>query len=643
MRLTNIDGYRTIDEYVTQKLADFEREEKTFETLFSYMFRESDNIMAESSDGYRVKKITYGECKAEILALAPHLALALDGVKKGSMVGLYMANSLEWIEIFWALLLCGYKPLLMNSRLNERVLESILADYGVEAVLSDGKIFSVKTLLTDELSENVRTKAMSPLQNPVWENEIVFMSSGTTEKVKLCVYTGENLFYQIADSVSIVKHCPKIAAHYHGELKQLVLLPFYHVFGFIAVYVWFGFFSRTFVFPKDLQAQTVLNTVKKHNVTHIFAVPLVWDSIYKAALKKIRLRGEKTFAKFEKALRFAEKHGKFGDWFARKAFKEIRQGLFGESVQFLISGGSFIQKETLAFFNGIGYHLTNGYGMTEIGITSVEISDNKKTLASGSIGRPFNYTQYRIGDTGELEVKGKTRAHSIWQGGIKRATDYNEWFQTRDLAHSEGGRYYVGGRHDDLIVCENGENLNPVQTEKALLVESAEAVCLFESEGQPVLLVHVKDCYSSEKLQGVYDKILENIKTANLETVVRKIHVTPDPLLEDGDFKISRKKVAKRFKNGEFRLIDWQNMQRHLDEMLSALELEVRACVAEVLDKDPATVGVDANFFRDLDGSSLDYFALNDRIQTRYGVQLSAEEEQAPSTVREICDCISKN
>lgn len=643
MKLTNIDGYKTIDEYITQKLADFEKEEKTFETLFAYMFRESHNIMAESSDGYKVKKITYGECKAEILALAPHLQLALDGVTKGSMVGLHMANSLEWIEILWALLLCGYKPLLMNSRLNDKAIEDILTDYGVEAVLSDGKAFSVKTIYTNELSENVRTKAMSPLKTPTWENEIVFMSSGTTENVKLCVYTGENLFYQIADSVSIVKHCPKIAAHYNGELKQLVLLPFYHVFGFIAVYIWFGFFSRTFVFPKDLQAQTVLNTVKKHNVTHIFAVPLVWDSVYKAALKKIRLRGEKTFAKFEKGLLFSNKHGKLGSWFARKAFKEIRQGLFGESVQFLISGGSFIQKETLSFFNGIGYHLTNGYGMTEIGISSVEISDNKKVLESSSIGRPFNHTQYRINEKGELEVKGKTRAHSIWQGGVKTLTNYDEWFQTKDLAHSEGERYYVGGRHDDLIVCENGENLNPVQAEKALRIEGVEEACLFESDGQPVLLAHVKDCYSPEKLQSVYERLLEKMKTANLETTVRKIHLTPNSLLDSGDFKISRKKVARRFKNDEFRLIDLQDMQNHLDELLSALELEVRGYVAEVLDKAPDEVGVDANFFRDLDGSSLDYFALNDRIQTRYGVQLSAEEEQAPSTVREICDCISKN
>jgi hypothetical protein len=30
-----------------------------------------------------------------------------------------------------------------------------------------------------------------------WADEIIFMSSGTSDNVKLCFYTGENLFYQV--------------------------------------------------------------------------------------------------------------------------------------------------------------------------------------------------------------------------------------------------------------------------------------------------------------------------------------------------------------------------------------------------------------------------------------------------------------
>ena len=71
----------------------------------------------------------------------------------------------------------------------------------------------------------------------------------------------------------------------------------------------------------------------------------------------------------------------------------------------MISGGSTINLKTLEFFNAIGYHLANGYGMTEIGITSVELSDKKKLLNSGSVGLPFKGVEYRIED-GRLLVRG---------------------------------------------------------------------------------------------------------------------------------------------------------------------------------------------------------------------------------------------
>ena len=281
MKLNNISGFANINQYVNHKLQSFEKQNKTFATLFEFMFSESENVMAETSNGYKITKVTYGECKNQILRNAPNLKLALSELEKGDLVGIYMENSLDWIKVFWSTLYCGFVPLLLNSRLSDTTLENIFAEHSVKAVISDGKQFSIKTVLSSTVTGQLADEVI----DPDWADEIIFMSSGTTERIKLCVYTGENFFYQICDSVSIVKNCPQIASHYQGELKQLVLLPLYHVFGFIAVYLWFGFFSRTFVFLKDLNPQTVLNTIKKHKVTHLFAVPMVWETVHKEALR----------------------------------------------------------------------------------------------------------------------------------------------------------------------------------------------------------------------------------------------------------------------------------------------------------------------------------------------------------------------
>lgn len=640
MKPTNIAGCKNIAQYVKLKLELFSKMEKSFENLFELMFSEHDNVMAEMSDGFRIKQVTYGESKSNILALRPVLKQALKDVPSGSMVGLYMDNSVKWIEMFWVILSCGYNPLLMNLRMSKDVLEDIISVYGVPAVISEGEAFSANTLLADSLYASVGTVSAQP--DTVWGDEVIFMSSGTTSAPKLCGYSGENFFYQIADSYNILIRCPKIGKHYNGQIKQLALLPFYHVFGFIAVYLWFGFFSRTFVFLRDLHPQTLLATVRKHQVTHIFAVPLVWETIHKEAMRKISSRGEQSLAKFNKASDLVNSTNALGDIFAKQAFKEIRDNLFGDSIRFLISGGSGIDPEVVRFFNGIGYHMANGFGMTEIGITSVDISTNKKKLNKATIGHPFLYTHYDISENGELLVKGNARASRIMQNGKLTVTDPQVWFNTNDLASKENDKYLLHGRMDDLIVCSNGENLNPEITERELHINGADELCIFKgSQGEPILLISAKNVFTKEKLSDLKNSALEALEAAGVRDVISAVKVTNDKLLQGNDFKISRKKISKLYTEGRFNILD-PDSNTDSEQMLEALAVRIRAAFADALMVDAASIDDNADFFTDLGGSSLDYFTLIDSIKDDLGVDLSELQQSSLTTVKAFYEYLKK-
>ena len=641
-KLNGINGAPNINAYLSDKIARYETVEKNFENFFSFMFSERDNVMAETPDGYKVRKITYGQCADRIKALAPAFERALSFASKGEMVGLYMNNSVEWIEALWCILMCGYRPLLMNSRMSDEMLDKILEENKVPAVLSDGKEFSVKTVNVNDVIGSEEGGEYTP---DVWGSEIIFMSSGTTDNVKLCAYTAENFFYQICDSISIVEKCPQIIRGYKGELKLLALLPFYHVFGFIAIYIWFGFFARTFVFLKDIRPQTLMMTIQKHKVTHIFAVPLVWETVYKEAMRKIRAKGDKTYNKFIKALNTANNNALIGGAISKKAFAEIRENMFGDSIRFLITGGSGIKPEILEFFNGIGYHMANGFGMTELGITSVETSMSRKIRNKGSIGAPLRCTEYSISEKGELLVRGKTMSSRIEQNGEEFITDFNEWFNTHDLVTREKGRYYHHGRRDDLVVCRNGENLNPEIIEKVLYIKGINRLCLFSGEnGVPTLLVSVVDCFSSEKLHSYYAQIIEKLRQNHLNDEIQNIALTSDKLLAKNDFKLSRKKVAKRYAAGEYKIVNLQDTHAHIEYMLSELERKIRECFAEALQMNADEVGVTEDFFADLGGSSLNYFALVDILKAQFGVELDITDETQLVTVKDFCKYIeSKN
>ncbi len=623
--------------YVENKIDRYEKEEKNMATLFRYMFSDADNPMAETSDGYKIKVVTYGECKDEILRIIPALSKLLSSVKQDSIVGLYMENSLAWIQTFWAILALGYKPLLLNLRTSKNVIDGIISQYDVGAVISDGKDFDVLTVKFNEVLANA-TNEKTEFEDLQFANEVIFMSSGTTDNVKLCSYRAKNFFYQIKDSVNIIKQCPKIYEDYEGQIKHLALLPFYHVFGFIAMYLWFGFFARTFVFLKDMRPKTILNTVRKHKVTHIFAVPLVWDNIYKEVLRNVKAKGEKTEKRFEKGMKIASTD--FGKKLVRSAFEEIRSSLFGESVKFMISGGSHVRGEVIKFFNAIGYHLCNGYGMTEIGITSVELSDKINILSSETVGKPFLSIEYKINENGELCVRGKSMARKINVGGVETVNDYDAWFNTKDLAKEENGRYYILGRRDDVIVCENGENLNPAIIENAVRPQGVDGVCLVSGkDGKPTLIVSCPKCYSKQRADEVRAQTQALISKNNLDGEISRIEITTDPLMEATDFKVSRKKIAEKYTSNKLNLI---TSDKCFDEAKSGMEAQVCKHFATVLKTDEQ-VSPTADFFTDLGGTSLDYFELTDIIKTEYGVDLPVMNGVSLTTARQVCEFLLEN
>ena len=269
-------GKLNINKFAQSKIDSLKLIDKTFESIYKIMFENSNLTMFEWTDGSRIKKMTYGQCRAEIEDMARWMKDRFKDIPKGAMIGLYAQNSIKWVEAFWSILKCGYMPILLNTKMPRERLDDVLKSYSVSAVISDGENFGDNTIFVDDLGYNSNGGDVQS-----WENKIVLMSSGTSLQAKLCVYDGENFYYQLLDSTNIIKTCKPIKKHYEGSLKQLMFLPLYHIFGLAAMFMWFAFFARTFVLLKDQNPETIMFTIQKHKVTHIFAVPLFWEVVYK--------------------------------------------------------------------------------------------------------------------------------------------------------------------------------------------------------------------------------------------------------------------------------------------------------------------------------------------------------------------------
>jgi long-chain acyl-CoA synthetase len=161
-------------------------------------------------------------------------------------------------------------------------------------------------------------------------------------------------------------------------------------------------------------------------------------------------------------------------------WKKIRLATGGRVKVFLCGGGT-VPGYLEDFFESAQIEICVGYGLTE---TSPVICNRyHEHNVRGSAGLPLPDTAVEIVDletrvpvpngvSGELLVKGPQVFSSYHRNpeATAKAFDSRGFFDTGDLAYiGPDGDVVITGRSKDIIVLSNGENIEPVPIEDAVL------------------------------------------------------------------------------------------------------------------------------------------------------------------------------
>jgi acyl-CoA synthetase (AMP-forming)/AMP-acid ligase II len=135
----------------------------------------------------------------------------------------------------------------------------------------------------------------------------------------------------------------------------------------------------------------------------------------------------------------------------------------------------------------LGLPLLNGYGITECspGISGVRFDAPRDDSA---VGRLLPGIETRIvgrdgatvsgGDVGELHVRGPNVMRGYYRAAelTAKAIDADGWFNTGDLARSEGDCLFIVGRTKEMII-RSGFNVYPAEIEAVLSSHDAVVQC----------------------------------------------------------------------------------------------------------------------------------------------------------------------
>ena len=622
--LARVNGNVNKLKNMEQKLASI------YEVIFSRPDFTFLNIVNQSS----FDEVTYKEADKYNHLYAQYFSTSIN--KEEKYVGLMLDNCKEWIYCFFGLLLSGYTPVLLSTSISESELNHVITTLKLKTILTNTKLVQITTLNPYEIQLPNEVKEL----NREFAEEIIFLTSGSTGTPKIVFYSGKEICNQIYQTQFVLQNNRGIDKVYKGYFKHLVVLPFYHIFGLITVLLWFSFLNVTFVLPLSLNPKHLKQAALLTHPTHIFAVPLLYETIHQTIINKCDT--DKKKKKLNKALKtsfFLQKCFKSaGLAIVRNLmFKKYLNMIFSNSIRYCISGGAFINPETVRMMNLIGYPLVNGYGSTEIGITSLNQGKDISSFFSTSIGEPFSSISYKVVDD-YLYVKSPSCCSSyIDKNGERIVVSHEDWINTFDKVKVEDGQYYLLGRDDEVVVLPNGENISLSLKEKEINLPKAQDHVLLINNGKIILIASYNELVPISLVKNELSQI------DNQKGIISSIYYTTSKLPKANSLKHKRYQILELFNKDKELFIHLDTLVKNEEKLTSKHEDELLNKVISAFSSIFPNEKINANshFYNDLGGDSLRYFMLLNKMEEVFDITINIEDyNKAPYTPEEFMDII---
>ena len=383
---------------------------------------------------------------------------------------------------------------------------------------------------------------------------ILLFTSGTTSKSKAVMLNQNGIATNIYDM--------QLVETFYSTDVNIAFLPYHHIFGSTGMLVMLASGMKT-VFPDGLRY--IQQNLKEYKVSVFVGVPVLIDKMYSTIMKEVEKQGKTRLINF--MIKLSNFLLKLHIDIRRKVFKQLIDAL-GGNMRFVISGGAPLDKRVGKWFNSIGIHLVQGYGLTE---TSPVISaENDTCVKEGSVGIPMGSLDVKINNKdangiGEIIVKGP----NVMLGYYKNEEQTNEvlkdgWFHTGDLGYiDDDGYLFITGRQKDLIVLKNGKKVFPEELEILINrldeVEECFVYGLPDAQDSNDVKVSVEVVYNETVTKSKYpnateqelkdiiwNEIKEINKTLPMYKYIKHLVLTKEPLIKTTTNKIKRNEELKK-------------------------------------------------------------------------------------------------
>ena len=391
-------------------------------------------IIETSPDGDQRSRLTYGEGRARIAALAR--GLLKRGLTRGEAVAIVAANSADYLLLYMATMAAGLVSVCVNHKLPRETVAHIMKDSSVKLAVADAE----RAPLVSTLVPTVAIERLDSLLDPGTFDAIDMRP----EEVAMVLYT--------SGSTGLPKGVPLTHGGYiwatgatpdqrpgiEGK-KVIIAAPLFHMNGlFSAKKVMIN--GGTIVLLTNFTARGYIRAIHRQRVDMVTSVPTMLALV---------MRETEELAKSDLT-----------------SFTTAVTGSAPSTPEF------FGQMKRL-FPNA---QLANSWGTTESGPLGFGPHPDGIPTPPGALGYPRKGIEVKFvggAETGPTEGVVHIRTPALMTGYLNRESDTRKrlidgWYDTGDVMRRDGnGFVFFVGRADDMFQC-GGENVYPGEVEKLL-------------------------------------------------------------------------------------------------------------------------------------------------------------------------------
>ena len=412
-------------------------------------------------DGLRHWTFSYEQIAA--LARAFAARLRREGVGPTDKVILWAENRAEWLIAFWGCLLEGVVVVPIDYRASADLLRSVQRIVDAKAVLIGEDVPHPETgrvpvwRLTDLSADTTPPATVLPQRSTGGGQDVaeVIFTSGATADPKGVVITHGNVLANIVPVEREIRRYRRYAWPF-SPVRFLNLLPLSHMFGQAMATFIPPMLRGTVVFMRGYNPVEIVRLVRSRRVSVLTCVPKILEVLKEHVVRTVPEAAE--------AMTDGPRRSIPQRWWRYRAVHR----LFGWKFWSFVVGAAPLDPELEAFWSRLGFLVIQGYGLTE---TAPIVTLNHPFRSKrGSVGRPIAGVEVKLGDDGEILVRGDNVTSGYYGAPDDTAASFTDgWFHTGDIgALDADGRLSVRGRKKEVIVTPEGLNVFPDDIERVL-------------------------------------------------------------------------------------------------------------------------------------------------------------------------------